>query len=186
MAIMAVFVTSFLVDGNWPIYATTSIAYAATSYLMLTASPKRWKWAASLTVFGACAGVIAHVWTTTPRAYLDQSAIQAGGCILGLFGGWAMGTIVKKHAAARREAARKLALTKFGTSGTIKEFPVKSRMIEAIYFCQENGQLRIRLNNGQDRLFDGVSETDALAISSARSPGDYYLKTFKGRYKKAA
>ncbi|MBO9168415.1 KTSC domain-containing protein [Rhizobium sp. L245/93] len=86
----------------------------------------------------------------------------------------------------RRSSARQSALKRFSASTSVKQVPVKSRMIESIYFSQEDGQLRICLTNGHQRLFKGVTETEAMAIAAAPSPGNYYVTEFKARHKRAA
>jgi hypothetical protein len=64
--------------------------------------------------------------------------------------------------------------------------PVTSKMIEAVYFSQEDGRLRIRMHNGEERLFQGVSQEDAKALVTAQSPGRHYVEKIRTKFKRIA
>lgn len=66
----------------------------------------------------------------------------------------------------------------------MKEFPVASRIIKSIFFSQEDGQLRIRFKNGEERLFKGVPEQAVTAMINAPSPGHHYLDEVRSRYQR--
>ena len=64
--------------------------------------------------------------------------------------------------------------------------PVTSNMIQAVYFSQEDGKLRIRMHNGQERLFQGVSQEEAEALVKAPSPGRHYVEQIRTRFPRLA
>ncbi|MBW9056298.1 KTSC domain-containing protein [Rhizobium mesosinicum] len=66
------------------------------------------------------------------------------------------------------------------------EVPVKSRIIQNVYFSQEDGRLRIRFRNGEERLFDGVPADDVSTMVAAPSPGQYYIDRIRTRYRRIA
>ncbi|MBB3309508.1 hypothetical protein FHT78_001237 [Rhizobium sp. BK196] len=66
------------------------------------------------------------------------------------------------------------------------EVPVKSRIIQNVYFSQEDGRLRIRFRNGEERLFDGVPASDVSTMVAAPSPGQYYIDRIRTRYRRIA
>ena len=68
----------------------------------------------------------------------------------------------------------------------MKEIPVSSRIIQSIYFSPEDGQLRLRFRNGEDRLFTGVPEYDVQAMAEAPSPGQYYIDHIRTRFRRLA
>lgn len=68
----------------------------------------------------------------------------------------------------------------------MKQLPVTSRIINSVYFSQEDGQLRICFKNGEERHFVGVSEDTAVAMCEAQSPGQHYIKHIRGHFKRLA
>lgn len=66
------------------------------------------------------------------------------------------------------------------------EVPVKSRIIQNIYFSQEDGRLRICFRNGEERLFEGVPADDVSTMVTAPSPGQYYIDRIRTRYRRIA
>jgi hypothetical protein len=68
----------------------------------------------------------------------------------------------------------------------MKPLLVKSTLIDAVYFSQEDGRLRVCLNNGEERMFEGVAEAHVIAMVTAESPGKYYLQNVRNRYKRIA
>jgi hypothetical protein len=66
------------------------------------------------------------------------------------------------------------------------EVPVKSRIIDAIYFDPADGQLRLLFKNGEDRLFTGVPQYDVQAMVDASSPGQYYIDHIRTRFRRLA
>lgn len=68
----------------------------------------------------------------------------------------------------------------------MEQFPVSSRIIEAVFFSKQDGRLHIRFVNGEVRLFEGVPAREASALIEARSPGTHYLKCIRDRYTRIA
>jgi len=68
----------------------------------------------------------------------------------------------------------------------MKELSVTSRIIKSVYYGREDGQLRIRFKNGQERLFTGVPEEEVEAMVSATSPGTHYIDHIRERFTRVA
>jgi hypothetical protein len=68
----------------------------------------------------------------------------------------------------------------------MKELAVSSRIIKGVFFSQEDGKLRIKFKNGEERLFTGVSETAVTEMVSAPSPGQHYLDNIRSRFQRVA
>lgn len=66
----------------------------------------------------------------------------------------------------------------------MKEFPVSSRIIESVFFSQDDGRLYIRFKNGEERLFTGVPQEAAAAMVSAASPGHHYIEYIRTKYQR--
>ncbi|WP_194273788.1 MULTISPECIES: KTSC domain-containing protein [Rhizobium] len=63
---------------------------------------------------------------------------------------------------------------------------VKSTLIDAVYFSQEDGRLRVCLSNGEERQFEGVAEAQVVAMVTSHSPGRYYIENVRDRFKRIA
>jgi hypothetical protein len=68
----------------------------------------------------------------------------------------------------------------------VKKLPVKSKIIAAVYFRQEDGRLRLCFQNGQQREFLGVPEPEVRALITAPSPGHHYISHIRSRFPKIA
>ncbi|KQQ61558.1 MULTISPECIES: KTSC domain-containing protein [Rhizobium/Agrobacterium group] len=68
----------------------------------------------------------------------------------------------------------------------MKSVPVNSRIIQNVYFSQEDGQLHICFKNGEERLFIGVPEHEVTAMCVAKSPGQHYIDRIRNQYKRIA
>lgn len=68
----------------------------------------------------------------------------------------------------------------------MKQIPVTSRIIQSIYFSPDDGQLRIRFHNGEERLFAGVPESEAQALCEAPSPGMHYIDHIRTQFQRLA
>lgn len=68
----------------------------------------------------------------------------------------------------------------------MKELPVQSRIINSVYFSQEDGRLRIVMKNGEERLFDGVPAQEAFRMVDAPSPGQYYIDNIRTQFRRIA
>lgn len=68
----------------------------------------------------------------------------------------------------------------------MQQVPVTSNLMEAVYFSPEDGRLRIRMRDGQDRLFSGVAEGDVASLVTAPSPDAYYLEKIRDKFPRMA
>jgi hypothetical protein len=68
----------------------------------------------------------------------------------------------------------------------MKELQVQSRIISSVYFDPSDGKLRILFKNGEVRLFDSVPEETALDMVKSASPGNYYIKHIRTRFRRLA
>ncbi|WP_082475621.1 MULTISPECIES: KTSC domain-containing protein [unclassified Rhizobium] len=64
----------------------------------------------------------------------------------------------------------------------MKQLPVNSRIITAVFFNPEDGQLHLRLKNGEERRFLGVGEADVHAMIDAPSPGQHYIDHIRTKF----
>jgi hypothetical protein len=63
---------------------------------------------------------------------------------------------------------------------------IQSRMISSVFFDPTDGTLRLRMANGQERLFTGVPLSAVTELAQAPSPGRHYVDQFRHRQKRAA
>lgn len=68
----------------------------------------------------------------------------------------------------------------------MRQIPIKSRIIQSVYFSQDDGQLRICFKNGEERRFLGVSEETVVAMCTSSSPGQFYMDHIRTAYKRVA
>lgn len=68
----------------------------------------------------------------------------------------------------------------------MREVPVRSRLIESIYFSSSDGQLHLRLHGGEIRKFNSVPEHEIHAMIRAASPGRYYMDNIRKDYPRIA
>lgn len=68
----------------------------------------------------------------------------------------------------------------------MQNLPVTSKMIDCVYFSQEDGQLYIQFHNGESRRFTGVPETEAVALTTAPSPGTHYIERIRTQFRRIA
>lgn len=68
----------------------------------------------------------------------------------------------------------------------MKPVPVKSRIMRAVYFSPEDGQLRICFKNGEERHFADVTQSAVEAMIQSPSPGQHYIDHIRTRFKRTA
>lgn len=90
----------------------------------------------------------------------------------------------RKRRDARAAAAAIVSRTE--QRAQMKPVVVRSTLIDAVYFSQEDGRLRVCLNNGEERMFEGVAEAHVIAMVTAKSPGKYYMQNVRTRFKRIA
>jgi hypothetical protein len=85
----------------------------------------------------------------------------------------------------RRDAAASI-VYRTEERARMKPVEVRSALIDAVYFSQEDGKLRVCLNNGEERMFEGVNEAHVIAMVTSESPGKYYMQNVRTRFKRIA
>lgn len=68
----------------------------------------------------------------------------------------------------------------------MKEIAVTSRIIKSVFFSPSDGQLYIAFNNGETRLFTGVTEGAVSEMVEADSPGQHYIDHIRTQFKRLA
>ncbi|MDM9626643.1 KTSC domain-containing protein [Rhizobium sp. S152] len=86
----------------------------------------------------------------------------------------------------RRDARAATIVTRAGRQAKMEPLTVKSTLIDAVYFSQEDGRLRVCLSNGEERQFEGVAESDVIAMVTSQSPGQYYIQNVRSRFRRIA
>jgi hypothetical protein len=85
-----------------------------------------------------------------------------------------------------RAAATSAIVSRSEQKSQMTPLPVNSKMIDAVYFSQQDGRLRVCLANGEERMFEGVAEAQVIAMVTAESPGQYYIENVRTRFKRIA
>lgn len=68
----------------------------------------------------------------------------------------------------------------------MKSIDVSSRIIKSVYFNPEGGQLMLCFKNGEERRFEGVPVAAVEEMAQSKSPGTYYIKEIRTKYRRAA
>ncbi|WP_182087278.1 KTSC domain-containing protein [Aureimonas sp. ME7] len=63
---------------------------------------------------------------------------------------------------------------------------VQSRIIKSIRFDPSDGRLHLRLANGEERLFEGVTLGAVAELVEAPSPGTHYIQRFRREQRRVA
>ncbi len=64
----------------------------------------------------------------------------------------------------------------------MKQIPVSSRIIQALYFSEQRRLLGIRFKSGDERIYKDVPEKIVNEMASSQSPGEYYLKYIRDNF----
>jgi hypothetical protein len=59
---------------------------------------------------------------------------------------------------------------------------LKSKLIEIVSYDEQTEFLRLFLANGALREFVGVPKPTVELLTSAKSPGDYYMANIRGKF----
>ena len=68
----------------------------------------------------------------------------------------------------------------------MEQLTVTSRIIQSVYFSQEDRRLRVCFKNGEQRLFTDVPPEEAIAMVNAASPGQHYIDNVRTRFRRLA
>lgn len=169
-----------------PTNVDRALAFALMCGLFVLAYPKRWRWALLAALLAPGAIEMLQMFSPTRHARVDDAVVKMIGGLIGVVTSLAGHVLSAEFEIKRKTTAQPVRATRIAITPTMKALPVTSRIIQSVHFSQEDGRLRISMNDGRERLFEGVSESDALAFAASPSPGAHYVNDFKKRFKRAA
>ena len=173
-----------------PVDVDRALAFGLLAAIFMIAYPRHAIAVGVLVV--ASAGSIEMLQFLSPsrHARIDDALVKAIGAAGGVAFALCYNALRRARHASRhrrsrpvRTIVRPLALP---VEDGMTALPVTSGMIEAVYFSQADGRLRIRMKNGEERLFQGVSQDDAEALVKAPSPGRHYLEEIRTKFQRLA
>ena len=166
-----------------------ALAFGLLASTFMIAYPRHAVALGLLVVAGAGFIELLQFLSPSRHARIDDAVIKA----IGAAGGMVLAFVynsLRSVRHARRRTFRPSLVPSVQTASQIVDgmtsLPVTSNMIQAVYFSQEDGKLRIRMHNGQERLFQGVSQDDAEALVKAPSPGRHYVEQIRTRFPRLA
>lgn len=175
-----------------PVDVDRALACAVFAGLFVLAYPKHWKLIGLIMVAGAAGIEALQLLSPTRHARVEDAVVKAVGALIGVGFAVAANMAVSGIAAWTRSAkqakARPIAAIADGIAveNYIRELPVQSKIIKAVYFSPEDGKLRIRFQSGEERAFENVPEEEAEKLAAAPSPGEYYIENIRSRFPRAA
>jgi hypothetical protein len=162
--------------------ADRALAFGLLSAAFMVAYPRR-AFAIGLFVILAGGGFeLLQMLSPSRHATLDDAITKTAGAGCGMMLALVYNAF-KKATPVRYRAVR---LVSTRNMGQMTPLSVSSSMIKAVYFSREDGKLRIRMRNGEERLFSGVSEKDAISLVTAASPGTYYMEQIRTKFPRLA
>ena len=162
-----------------------ALAFAILCALFATAYPRNWRWVLVAAVLAPCAIEMLQMLSPTRHPRLDDAVVKALGGLAGVAIALFL-QLFSRRFASKNVIVRPVQFTHIPIAPSMMALPVKSRLIQSMHFSQTDGRLRIRLSDGRERLFEGVTAGEALAFVASPSPGTYYMNDFKKRFKRAA
>lgn len=175
-----------------PVDADRALACAVFAGLFVLAYPKHWKLIGLIMVAGAAAIEALQLLSPTRHARIDDAIVKAGGAFIGVGLAVAMNIAASRIAgwtiSARRIRTKPVLAVADGTSveSYMRELPVQSKIIQAVYFSPEDGKLRISFKSGEERFFENVPEEEAENLAAAPSPGEYYIDNIRTKFRRSA
>lgn len=167
-----------------------AMAFGLLSSMFMVAYPRHALLVGSFVVLSAGAIELLQALAPTRHARLDDAVIKGAGALAGMAAAYAYNALRALRHRGRTvpqpafQAATDMIL--FGDALGMQQVPVTSRLIEAVYFSPEDGKLRIRMRDGDDRLFSGVAEGDVASLVTAPSPDTYYLEKIRDKFPRMA
>jgi hypothetical protein len=164
-----------------------ALAFGLLAAILMIAYPRHATGVGVLVVAGAGAIELLQLLSPSRHARIDDALIKAAGAA----GGMALALLynalrVARHARRDRAVAVEAQRAGHPIEAGMTALPVTSRMIDSVHFSSEDGKLRIRMHNGEERLFEGVSEGDVTALVTAPSPGRHYVEEIRTKFKRLA
>jgi hypothetical protein len=166
-----------------------ALAFGLLSAVFMIAYPKQAMIVGILVVLSA--GLIEGLQLLSPtrHARLDDALVKAGGALVGMcialiHNGLYSSKRYKSHR-SRPLADHVIPFPK-RLDAEATALPLASKMIKEIYFSPSDGLLRIRMRNGEERLFGGISDDTVQALIAAPSPGRYYVQEIREKFQRLA
>jgi VanZ family protein len=137
------------------------------------------------------AGLIESLQLLSPtrHARLDDALVKAGGAVVGMCIALIHNSLcsAKGYRAPSSPLVTNQAMQLLQQlDGEATALPLASKIIKEIYFSPSDGRLRIRMRNGEERLFVGIPNDTVQALISAPSPGRYYVEEIRERFQRLA
>jgi hypothetical protein len=176
-------------DDVLPVDVDRALACGVFAGLFVLAYPRHWPWVGAAMVLGAGLMELLQELSPTRHARFDDAMVKAMGAFVGVAFGALLASALKLDRPARsrpRLVTPDYRPLRSGGMATMQAVPVTSRMIEAVYFSPEDGLLRLRFKNGEERLFAGVPYAEVLAMTQSPSPGRFYAEKIRPNYTKIA
>jgi hypothetical protein len=167
-----------------------AMAFGLLSSMFMVAYPRHAILVGSFVVMSAGAIELLQALSPTRHARLDDAVIKGAGALAGMALAYAYNALraVRYQRRAIRQSVFPGAtdLILIGDALRMQQVPVTSQLIEAVFFSPVDGQLRIRMRDGDDRLFSGVAEGDVASLVTAPSPDTYYLEKIRDKFPRKA
>ena len=164
-----------------------ALAFGLLASVFMIAYPRHAMSVGLLVVASAGATELLQLLSPTRHARVDDALIKSAGAVAGMMVAFFYNALrVARHARRARTVDTAERLTTALAEARMMAFPVISTMIEAVYFSAEDGRLRVRMHDGEERLFLGVSRDDAEALVNAPSPGRHYVEEISTRFHQLA
>lgn len=176
----------------FPVDIDRALACAVFAGLFVLAYPRHWVLIGLIMVAGAAAIEALQLLSPTRHARIEDAVVKAGGALVGVSlavaANIAASQIALWTASVRRAGAKPAVAIADGIAieSYMRELPVQSKIIQAVYFSPEDGKLRIRFQSGEERAFENVPEEEAEKLAAAPSPGEYYIENIRSKFPRAA
>ena len=174
-----------------PVDVDRALACAVFAGLFVLAYPRQWPWVGAAMVVGAGLIELLQELSPTRHARIDDALVKTMGAFIGVTFGALLASALKLDRPAGSRYRPRLVTSHYSPhkkpgAAAMQALPVTSRMIEAVYFNPEDGLLRLRFRNGEERLFEGVPYLEVLAMTQSPSPGRFYAEKIRPNYTKIA
>lgn len=173
--------------GIFTVDVDRGLAFGLLASMFMIAYPRQAIVVGLLVVITAGMTEALQLLSPSRHARIDDALIKSSGAVAGMvIASFYNALRVARHGRRThaRSPIRRLKIASIDAGMT--SLPVKSKLIDSIYFSPEDGKLRIRMHNGEERLFEGVSQGEAEALATAQSPGRHYVNEIKPKFRRVA
>jgi|GEM_PF-690617 len=191
LAVLAAVVTSTLVPIEFrppdlfPVSIGRALAFALLTASLVFTFPNKRLFAFAFALTFPSALEFLQILTHTRHPSVEDAVVKTVGAFIGVGAPLCVASLVRQDRPADRHNITKATNNESSTIRTLA-LPVDSRLITSAFFSQEDGRLRLRFRNGEEKVFIGVEETDAKALVVAESPGRHYIDVFRPKYKRTS